>query len=118
MILIQERFPIHGGPYFTAIAYAIGKKQKAYSTDVLDEGQQKNELAITDIMEVHAFYILVNTFGDIPYTKALDPTILFPPYDDAKLFITICSPGSITIWQTLMSQPPVLTVQILFTQAM
>ncbi|HNP20823.1 MAG TPA: SusD/RagB family nutrient-binding outer membrane lipoprotein [Panacibacter sp.] len=58
--------------------------KKLIPTDVLDEGQQKNELAITDIMEVHAFYILVNTFGDIPYTKALDPTILFPPYDDAK----------------------------------
>ena len=53
-------------------------------TDVTDPGQQKNELAITDIMQVFTWSVLVNTFGDIPYTEALDPDNLFPKYDDAK----------------------------------
>jgi hypothetical protein len=53
-------------------------------TDVTDAGQQKNELAITDMHEVYAFALLINTFGDIPYTQALKSSILFPKYDDAK----------------------------------
>jgi hypothetical protein len=35
-------------------------------------------------MEVYTFSILVNTFGNVPYTEALDPNNLFPKYDDAK----------------------------------
>ena len=53
-------------------------------TDVPDADQQKNELAMLDIMEVYTWSVLVNTYGDIPYTEALDPTNLFPKYDDAK----------------------------------
>ncbi len=58
--------------------------RKAIPTDVTDVVQQKNELAILDIMEVLTWSILVNTYGDIPYKTALDPTNLFPKYDDAK----------------------------------
>lgn len=43
-----------------------------------------NQLAIIDIMQVFGFHVLVNTFGDIPYTQALDPDNQFPVYDDAK----------------------------------
>ncbi len=53
-------------------------------TDVTDAAVQKNQLAIVDINQVYAFSILVNTFGDIPYSQALKPEILFPKYDDAK----------------------------------
>jgi hypothetical protein len=52
--------------------------------DVSDEGVQKNELAITDILQVVAWYYLVTTYGDIPYTEALDISKPFPKYDDAK----------------------------------
>lgn len=43
-----------------------------------------NQLAIADIMQVFTYNVLINTFGDIPYTEALNPAILFPKYDDAK----------------------------------
>jgi hypothetical protein len=43
-----------------------------------------NQLAMVDIMQVFTFNVLVNTFGDIPYTEALNPSVLFPKYDDAK----------------------------------
>lgn len=46
--------------------------------------QLKNQLAVTDIMQVYAYAILVNTFGNIPYTQALDINTLLPKYDDAK----------------------------------
>ena len=47
-----------------------------------------NQLAIVDVMQVFAFNTLVNTFGDVPYTEALNPSILFPKYDDAKTIHT------------------------------
>jgi len=46
--------------------------------------EKANKLAILDIMEVYTFSILVNTFGNVPYTQALDAAQLFPVYDDAK----------------------------------
>jgi SusD/RagB-like outer membrane lipoprotein len=52
------------------------------------EGVKQNQLAIVDIMEVYTYHILVTTFGDIPYTDALDPDNLFPKYDNAKVVYT------------------------------
>jgi len=47
-------------------------------------GKQQNELAIAEVMEIYAWYYLVTTFGNIPYTEALDINNPFPKYDDAK----------------------------------
>jgi hypothetical protein len=58
--------------------------KKIIPTDVTDAGQQKNEIAICDILQVHAYYILVNTFGNVPYTQALKDSIYFPKFDDAQ----------------------------------
>jgi hypothetical protein len=52
------------------------------------ENAKANQLAIIDIMEVYTYYILVSTFGDIPYTEALDADNLFPKYDDARTVYT------------------------------
>ncbi|NOQ24338.1 MAG: SusD/RagB family nutrient-binding outer membrane lipoprotein [Bacteroidales bacterium] len=41
-----------------------------------------NKLAIIEITSVFAWSVLVETFGDIPYTQALDIEILTPSYDD------------------------------------
>lgn len=43
-----------------------------------------NQLAIADIMQVYAYSLLVNTFGNIPYSEALDFSNSFPKFDDAK----------------------------------
>jgi hypothetical protein len=58
--------------------------RKLIPADVADVDQQKNDLAMLDITEVYTYYVLINTFGNIPYTEALDPDNLFPKYDDAK----------------------------------
>jgi hypothetical protein len=47
-----------------------------------------NQMAIVDIMEVYTYSVLVNTFGDVPYTDALDFNNLFPKYDDAAAIYT------------------------------
>lgn len=43
----------------------------------------KNQLAIIDMLQVYTYSVLVNTFGNIPYTEALDINNLQPKYDDA-----------------------------------
>lgn len=58
--------------------------KKLIPIDVADEAVQKNQVAITDINQVYVYYLLVNTFGDIPYSNALKSEILFPSYDDAQ----------------------------------
>lgn len=50
----------------------------------LNQLQKANQLAMIDIMQVYTYNILVTTYGDIPYTQALDDAQLFPKYDDAK----------------------------------
>ena len=50
----------------------------------LDPGIKQNQLAIIDVMQVYAYGILVNSFGNVPYKDALNSDNLFPTYDDAK----------------------------------
>lgn len=45
---------------------------------------KQNKLAIARIFWVHAYSVLVNTFGDVPYTEALDISNPTPSYDDQK----------------------------------
>lgn len=46
--------------------------------------QHKNQLAIIEIMTVHAYSTLVESFGNIPYTEALNIDNVLPKYDDAQ----------------------------------
>ncbi|TDX01957.1 SusD/RagB family nutrient-binding outer membrane lipoprotein [Dinghuibacter silviterrae] len=57
---------------------------KAFPNDVTDAGTLRNDEDITDILQVYAWSILVNTYGNVPYTKAFTDSIPFPAYDDAK----------------------------------
>jgi hypothetical protein len=41
-----------------------------------------NKLAIIEIMKVYAYHNLVNIFGDVPYSQALDINNISPAYDD------------------------------------
>lgn len=46
--------------------------------------QQKNELAVANLWEIYSYQVLVDQFGDIPYTEALGGgTNSRPKYDDA-----------------------------------
>jgi hypothetical protein len=44
--------------------------------------EQKNQLAIIDIVEVFCYHTLVDIFGNIPYTEAVDIDNISPVYDD------------------------------------
>src|SRR5690554_4337760 len=45
---------------------------------------KNNQLAQLEIMEVYAWSILLNTFGNVPYSEAFDAENPLPAYDDAK----------------------------------
>ncbi len=48
----------------------------------LNAGLKANRIAMIEIMEIYTWQILVNTYGDIPYTGALDIENVTPKYDD------------------------------------
>lgn len=49
----------------------------------ITNAQKPNKLAIIEILSVYAWSNLVETYGDIPYTEALDIDNTLPAYDDA-----------------------------------
>lgn len=56
----------------------------AQDTVLVSVKVQKNQLAVSEILEVYTYAMLVNTFGNVPYTEALDINNLNPKYDNAK----------------------------------
>ncbi|WP_299179533.1 SusD/RagB family nutrient-binding outer membrane lipoprotein [uncultured Chryseobacterium sp.] len=51
--------------------------------------QQANKLAIVNLMEIYTYQVLVDSFGNVPYSEAAKPeTIVLPKYDDAKAIYT------------------------------
>lgn len=52
--------------------------------ELLSAANKEVQLAQIEVVEVLAWSVLVNTFGDIPYTEALNPENPLPKYDDAK----------------------------------
>lgn len=69
---------------YTNALHNLDQAKSLYTTDVQDSAALRNDLIITDILEVYSFHLLVNTYGNVPYTQALNRTIPFPKYDDAK----------------------------------
>jgi hypothetical protein len=54
------------------------------ATDITDAAILKNDTAVIDIMQVYTWYYLVTTFGNVPYSQALNINNAFPKYDDQK----------------------------------
>lgn len=56
----------------------------AFPTSVTDPGTLRNDLIITDLLEIYTYDLLVTTYGNVPYSQAENRSIPFPKYDDAK----------------------------------
>lgn len=48
----------------------------------LSDAEKANQLAMCDVMEVIAYTLLVDFFGDVPYSQALQEGVFLPTYDD------------------------------------
>ncbi len=55
---------------------------------VIDDATKANQLACVDVLAVHAWHNLVDTFGNVPYSQALDINNKTPVYDDAATIYT------------------------------
>jgi hypothetical protein len=62
----------------------LQESKKLVATSLVSDAAKKNQVAIADLMQVYTYSVLVNTFGNVPYSEALDYNNLFPKYDDAK----------------------------------
>jgi hypothetical protein len=72
--------------YSTAINN-LEQAKKSFANDVTDGTLLKNDRIIADILEVYSYNLLVNTYGNVPYSQAENRTIPFPKYDDAKTIV-------------------------------
>ena len=43
-----------------------------------------NKLWVIELLNIYSYKVLVDTFGDIPYSESLNPDKVTPKYDDAK----------------------------------
>lgn len=57
---------------------------KIENDKLLSSGVKKNQLAQIEILKVLTYYELVNIFGNIPYSEALDPQNTQPKFDDQE----------------------------------
>jgi len=60
---------------------AINIKNTTYINDP-GPATKKNRLAVVEIMSVYSWSVLVETFGNVPYSQALNVNIRLPKYDD------------------------------------
>ena len=64
---------------------ALKTSKEILSQEALDANVKKNRMAMIDAMQVYFFQILVDSYGNVPYSQALNiDQYLSPKYDDAK----------------------------------
>jgi len=64
------------------------RQVEAADPNFTDPTENQNQLAIAEILEVYTWYVLETTFGNIPYSQALDIDNVFPEYEDARTIHT------------------------------
>lgn len=58
--------------------------KRIINASTIDANVKKNQLAMIEIMQVFTYHYIITTFGNIPYSDALDINKIQPKYDDAK----------------------------------
>lgn len=74
------------GIYADVIRDLNDAKMFIEADEVLNETAKRNQLAMAEVLQVFAWHVLVDTFGNIPYTEALSDDVT-PVYDeDAAIY--------------------------------
>lgn len=73
--------------YYRDILADLKDAKRVLEAEVVDgdiaNAEKANRLAIIDIMEVYCYQTLVDVFGNVPYSQAVDINNISPVYDDA-----------------------------------
>ena len=70
--------------YRDVISDLTEAKKILNANTLLSAESKNNQLAQIEITEILAWSVLVNTFGDVPYSESMDPLKPLPKFDDAK----------------------------------
>jgi hypothetical protein len=71
-------------PMYREVLQDLKESRRITDADAsLNPEVKNNRIALTEIMSVYTWSVLVNTWGDVPYTEALNPDINQAKYDDA-----------------------------------
>lgn len=75
----------HWNRLYTRVLYNLkDAKEKVTANTKLTPEVKANQLAVIEILEVYTWQVLVDTFGNVPYTEALQGSVnMYPVYDDA-----------------------------------
>ena len=72
-----------GGNMWNTMYRDVLQDLKGAKELITAEGGSQAQLGIIKFMEVYAYSVLVDTFGNVPFTEALNPENPSPMYDDA-----------------------------------
>lgn len=73
------------GTFYRDILKDLDESKKIINANEdMDASVKANQLAYIEVLEVFSYFQLVNVFGDIPYTEALNIDNTTPKYDDAQ----------------------------------
>src|SRR5690606_19395889 len=73
--------------YRTTLMGLKESKKVAEADPLINAEVKANQIAATEILSVLGYSVLVNMFGDVPYSEALGE-VNQPQYDDAKTIYT------------------------------
>ncbi|MFM6984146.1 MAG: SusD/RagB family nutrient-binding outer membrane lipoprotein [Chitinophagaceae bacterium] len=78
------------GVLYRDVLKDLDAAKTAVKNDALisDESARAAQIATIEVLEVYAWHVLVNTYGNVPYTDALNIDKPLPAYDDAKSIYT------------------------------
>jgi hypothetical protein len=69
---------------YVNVLHNLEAARQRFPADISDPVQVRHSEDITDILEVYAYYMIMTTYGDLPYTESEKETIPFPRYDNAR----------------------------------
>jgi len=71
---------------YTECLFELAQAKRFLRAEIVPgtEGVVDNQLAMIKVMEVYAYQYLVDSFGDVPFTEALNPDNVTPKYDEAE----------------------------------
>lgn len=70
---------------YTDVLRDLQEAEKAVDADInLTAAQKEQQHAVIDVLEVYTYHVLVDIFGDVPYTEALSAATVVPAYDKGE----------------------------------
>lgn len=68
--------------YRDVMGNLVSAKKYIDAETITNQAQHDNKLAIIEVLNVFTFQVLVDAYGDIPYSEALNTEIKLPKYDN------------------------------------